>query len=1015
MTFRLSALSRLLGLPGFLCLLCALVGVGRSASFEFSRLPGDAAKPGYINSAQAMVFDAAGNLYVADSSCVKKITPTGAISILAGDAESTGYTDGVGGAARFLRLRGIAIDAAGNLSVSDSGNNVIRKITSTGAVSTFAGSAIYSGSTDGLGSAARFSSPAGIVADSQGFLYLVDSSNGTIRKISPDGNVTTLAGLAGQNSGSVDGVGVAARFSYPSSIAQDPTGNLYVTDQNGRTVRKITPDGVATTLAGSLSGIADGLGDSAGFDGIGSIAADKEGNLYITEASRNVVRKIAPIGLVTTIAGQVGPGDLVDGIGGYARFFAPFGLAVDSTGALYVAETGNKIVRKGVLTSIPAPPIFLASAWASNTNLRLGSDTSLVASVASDTPVRLQWLKDGVALPGATSATLTLQNISKADEGTYSITASNDGGQQTLQFGTLSIYSPPIRNFTTVHSVAGGEFLWGITTGKASIVAVGTGGMILTSRDGTTWSRAHSQTAEWLVGVTWGNNKYIAVGDHGTILTSPDGESWTPAAQSGTIQRLNNVVYGNGIFVAVGEAGTIVTSSDGATWTARTSGVTGWLRGLVCMPAWGNGDDGTPGSRIMGDLPKFIAAGQDGSAVGSKDGIVWSGAPFYFYPAQDVEALAGNGSSFYAVGGQGAVTLESPFLPFTGSIESVNRIRGFALGAGALFATGENGTVLVAPSVFGPWTPVPTNTNANLVAGVFLDNSLYVVGENETILRSRPLFTSRLLNISTRANASSDAATMISGFVITGDTEKQVLLRAIGPGLSRLAGLSGTAGSPRLKLFDAMGTEIASNSDWRTAPNKSDIVSTAVRVGAFPLNEADNDSALLTTLKPGAYTTHVDVSAGKPGLALVEAYDADQIANGGSKMINISTRALAGTGANTIIAGFVIGGDAARKVLIRGIGPTLRTKFGLSGVLEKPMLTLHNAKGDVLETSGAWFRQPNADDVTDASQRAGAFLLPKDSSDAAMVVTLAPGVYTVSAEGTNGETGIALIEVYDLP
>jgi hypothetical protein len=147
----------------------------------------------------------------------------------------------------------------------------------------------------------------------------------------------------------------------------------------------------------------------------------------------------------------------------------------------------------------------------------------------------------------------------------------------------------------------------------------------------------------------------------------------------------------------------------------------------------------------------------------------------------------------------------------------------------------------------------------------------------------------------------------------------------------------------------------------------------------------------------------------------VEAYDADQISNGGSKMINISTRAMAGTGANTIIAGFVVGGDAARKVLIRAIGPALRTRFGLSGVLEHPILTIHNAAGGVLQQSGAWSNSANVDEVADAARRAGAFALDQGSNDAAVVTTLVPGIYTVSANGANNESGIALIEVYDLP
>lgn len=1003
-----------------LFVLIAMTANLRGGSLEFSRLPGDAAKAGYINSANAMVLDGAGNLYVADFACVRKITPAGAISTLAGDAENPGYVDGIGEAARFRRLQGIALDTAGNLFVSDADNNVIRKISSAGAVSTFAGSATSEGSADGKGGAARFWSPAGIVADAEGFLYLADTSNGTIRKISADGTVTTLAGSPGRAAGSADGVGTAARFYSPSSIARDAAGILYVSDEGGATVRKITRDGVVTTLVGPRRDTVDDISTPARVEDITGIAVDKGGNLYVTDSFRNVICKITPGGEVTTIAGQIGLGDLVDGVGGYARFLRPAGVTIDLSGVLFVAENGNRIVRKGVPTSVPSPPIFLQSDRPSNSNLRLGSTISLVVAVESETPVRFQWFKDGVALPGATSDTLELLNVSEADEGTYSIIASNDGGKQTLDLGSVSIYSPPIRSFSAVHTAIGGSFLWSITSGGGSLVAVGTGGTILTSTEGVTWTRADSDTTEWLLGVTWGNSQYIAVGDHGTILTSSDAKTWKSVAQSGTSQRLNNVVYGGGIFVAVGEGGTIVTSADGSTWAAKTSGVVGWLRGLVCIPTWGNGDDGSPGSRFVGNLPKFFAAGQDGRVVGSKDGVVWETQLPFSSSSQDIEALSTDGSLVYAVSANGTVSFKQPifpssFLPPPVPIDVEDRIRGFALGAGALFATGENGTVVVAPSVYGPWTPVATNTTVNLVAGTFRDNSLYVVGENETILCSSPLFASRLLNISTRAHASGDTATMISGFVISGETPKQVLLRAIGPGLSRLAALTGSASSPRLKLFNAKGTQIAQNADWRTAPNKSDIIATANRVGAFPLNEADSDSALLTTLTPGAYTAHVDVSGGESGLALVEAYDADQISNGGSKMINISTRASAGMSADTIIAGFVIGGDAARKVLIRGIGPALRARFGISGVLEKPMLTLHNSGGDVLTTAGAWSRQPNSDEIVDSGQRAGAFPLAQGSSDAAIVTTLVPGVYTVSVAGTDNETGIALIEVYDLP
>ena len=196
-------------------------------------------------------MDAAGNVYVADASndTIRKITPAGVVTTLAGSPGQTGSADGTGSAARFYSPRGVAVDAAGNVYVADTFNDTIRKITPAGVVTTLAGTAGQSGSADGTGSAARFDDPDGVAVDGAGNVYVADSATTRSARSRPAGVVTTLAGTAGQ-AGSADGTGSAARFNDPDGVAVDAAGNVYVADTSNDTIRKITPAGVVTTLAG---------------------------------------------------------------------------------------------------------------------------------------------------------------------------------------------------------------------------------------------------------------------------------------------------------------------------------------------------------------------------------------------------------------------------------------------------------------------------------------------------------------------------------------------------------------------------------------------------------------------------------------------------------------------------------------------------------------------------------------------------------------------------------------------
>ena len=301
-----------------------------------------------------MISDGAGNLYVGDGYTIRKVvTATGAVTTIAGAPGQEGSTDGVGAAARFYGSGGIASDGAGNLYVTDTSNDTIRKfVIATGAVTTIAGKPLYTGSDDGTGAAARFAGPAGIVADGAGNLYVVDMVNCTIRKVViATGAVTTIAGKAGQYD-QADGTGAAARFGYPEGMVGDAAGNLYVADTGNGTIRKVViATGAVTTIAGSR-GSADGTGAAAGFYEPRGIVSDGAGNLYVTDSGNQTIRKVAiATAAVTTIAGAASQSGGADGTGSAARFASR--RASSATGR--ATSSSPATAASGRSSSRPAP------------------------------------------------------------------------------------------------------------------------------------------------------------------------------------------------------------------------------------------------------------------------------------------------------------------------------------------------------------------------------------------------------------------------------------------------------------------------------------------------------------------------------------------------------------------------------------------------------------------------------------------------------------------------------------
>ena len=269
-----------------------------------------------FNTANYVTADpATGTIYIADigNSTVRAITPAGVVSTLAGTVGVFGFADGTGSAARFNGTGGLALDGAGNLIVADWDNFLIRRVTAGGVVTTLAGSPGSGGSTDGTGAAARFRNPNGLATDSAGNVYAADWGNAAIRRVTPAGVVTTLAGMPG-SSGSADGTGAAAGFNRPTGVAVDSAGNVFVADQGNGTIRRIAPGGVVTTLAGSagMSGSADGTGNAARFTSPSALSISPAGDLFvISGASGETVRKITAAGVVTTVVGVAGQASAV--------------------------------------------------------------------------------------------------------------------------------------------------------------------------------------------------------------------------------------------------------------------------------------------------------------------------------------------------------------------------------------------------------------------------------------------------------------------------------------------------------------------------------------------------------------------------------------------------------------------------------------------------------------------------------------------------------------------------------
>jgi hypothetical protein len=320
----------------------------------------------------------------------------------------------------------------------------------------------------------------------------------------------------------------------------------------------------------------------------------------------------------------------------------------------------------------------------------------------------------------------------------------------------------------------------------------------------------------------------------------------------------------------------------------------------------------------------------------------------------------------------------------------------------------------IAPNAIltaGPLT-VPASANVHVrsyraaLRGVFPGSpwSSAVGGEDSSPLLPR----ARLVNISTRAVVGSGENALIAGVVVADTQGKRYLARGVGPGLSAF-GASGVVPDPQLSIVSSEGVELFRNNGWENGPDAANIPGFAKSVGAFPLTGGSGDSALAQQMARGTYTLQITTPSGQPGIGLAELYELD----GSGRTVNLSTRALVRSGDGVLIGGFVVQGPAYKRMLIRGIGPTLAA-FGVGNALTDTVLTIYSGQ-QIVAMSDRWESSENLPALVAASKTAGAFALAAGSEDAALLITLPPGAYTVEVKGKDGAEGVALLEIYEVP
>ena len=1007
---------------------------------SFGTADGAALTVARFNQPNGVAIDSTGVVYVADtfSHTIRRITTTGDVGTLAGLAGTVGSVDGTGSAARFNQPNGIAVDSSGNVYIADSLNRTIRR---SGAVS----------------------AP-------------TITTQPTNKAVAPGGSTTFTVAATGAPAPSVyqwqrkpadastDFVNITDGGSFSGATTATLTVSSIAATMNNDQFRAvvsnfISPD--ATSAAATLSTVVAApiftslASTSFKATELGAFTVTASGTPAPTFSATNL-----PSWLTINATTGVLSGTAPDTTG------SPLTLTLSANNGVAVTQTFTLTVNPAVVApAITVPP--------TGGTIARGQNANFSVTVTGTTPLAYQWNKDGLAINGATASTLSLMGAQTGNAGNYTVTVSNAAGTVTSASAVLTINSPAVIvtqprsqtalvgstvTFTVVTSGSpAATYQWranGLTLGGQTsstltltnvqpinaanydvIVSNGVGGAVSSLAQLSVVAAASAPVI-----VSSPAPRTLVVGSS-TVLSV--GVSAAPAATyqwrksgvaiagaTGPTLTLGNVQLGDSAnydVVVTNSAGS-ATSVNAAVTVVRQS-FAGYYSGSF------GGVAGNFSLYVRGDNTGVFLGFLSGSNVGLRNGDVSVSDLGVFSFTQGSVSVAGTiapssgaitgtvtggslsgsrtadvGSSLAAAGSyQGAAANTSSAIyaivnPIGQAFVLVQTSTTSDGGQAAVDANNRITLSTTRQSIVATVTPDTSTINATVTAGSTTTN---FIGASEAVLAAQ-----RLANISTRARVGTGDAVTIAGFVISGQESKPVLIRAIGPTLGTL-GVSTALTAPKLELFrSGSNTAIASNTGWTTAGNTSAITAATLQAGAFALGATSADSVIFTTLAPGAYTAVISSANNTPGVALAEVYDLSAPA-AGQKLFNISTRASTGTGDSTLIAGIVVSGTVPKRVLIRGVGPTLAS-LGVVGALAQPQLSVIK-DGATVASNSNWSTSPDATAIAAASAQVGAFALGATSADAAMIVSLAPGNYSAQIVGANGTTGIAIIEIYELP
>jgi hypothetical protein len=651
------------------------------------------------------------------------------------------------------------------------------------------------------------------------------------------------SGTAGYQDGNLQ----SAKFYQPTGLATDSQGELFVADSGNDVIRKIS-NGNVSTIAGTsgVAGSADGAAVPATFNHPAGVAVDASGSVYVADTGNATIRKISSGGVVSTFAGQAGVSGGADGVANVATFNRPVSLTIASDGNLYVADAGNDNIRKITMAGM------VTTLWSGSLSSApygiIATHENGLAFVAAGRVWNLTF--SGIVTPESPVITSSSFGIPpQQDEAGGGIAV--DGGD--VPYVTLGPYPTTNNGYTPNLSAFG---VYAAVSGQADNVA--------------------------------------SLGFQTNVDSSPSGLAFVPS--QGLFIAVNNSIY---------------------------------LGGFVQPP-----------TIITQPISVSTSAGQTLSL--------------------NVQAT-GAASIQWMYNGEPLAGAQGPALTITN----------------------------VGTTASGSYSAVVTNTE-----GAASTNSVAVQVQAN----------SRLINLSSRVTLSSGPLT--SGFSIGGSGQKTLLLRGIGPTL-RNFGIADALPAVTLSLYSNSGAVLASDAGWN---DDQSIAQLGASLSAFPLNAGSLDSAIISNLSSEIYTMQIAGTTSASGSVMAEIYDGDPL-TAPAKLANLSTLAVIGSPAQSIISGFIISGTSSETVLIRGIGPTLN-QFGISNALSAPVITLFDAHSVALYSNAGW---GGSSQLQSAFTSVGAFPLPSQSADAALLVTLAPGAYTAELQSGSTGSGSALLEFYDVP